>query len=295
MNNHTNTPQGIAYASVAFTFWGLTPIYYKLISNVSSTEVLAHRVVWSVGFLLLLLLFSKQYAKTLDFIKIRSNLKYLAITSVLISINWLVYIYAIATDRILEASLGYFINPLVNLFLAFFFLKERLNKNQYLAVAIAFLAVLYQLILLGEVPLISLTLAFSFGFYGLLRKKTPVTSMPGLFIETLLITPFALAFLVYLYSNNTLSFGNIAPQESFYLALSGIVTVLPLIWFNAATKRLSLSTLGFLQYIGPTIAFLLAVYVYNEPLDSNKLITFILIWIALIIFSLNGIKQWIKS
>ena len=282
--------KGQLFAVLAFLFWGgIAPIYFKEVSSVGAFEVLIHRVVWSFVLLLPLVFITKQASQFLLTIKNFTKLKYLFFSTIFISINWVVFIWAVANDKIMEASLGYYINPLVNVFLGFLIFGERMTKNQYLAIAIAFIAIVYQVITLGTLPLVSLVLAFTFGFYGMLRKKVDVGSIVGLTIETLLLLPFGLAYLWYLVDTNTMSFLSTTTYINWMLVLGGIVTVTPLLLFNGAATRMKLTTLGFFQYIGPTIAFFVALFIYNEEFNVDKLITFIIIWIALVIFSLDAI------
>jgi len=277
------------YAVCAFTFWGLIPIYFKQVSEVGAFEVLIHRIIWSVVVLVILIIITKQIDVVKALFKSLKQLKYLVLSSLLVSVNWLIFIWAVSNGQIVETSLGYFINPLVNVVLGYIFFSERMNRNQYIAIFVAAIAVLYQVISLGELPIISLALAFSFGLYGLVRKKVAIASIPGLFVETIVILPFALAYFYYLMDNNSNFFLAGDNYITFMLALGGIITVIPLLLFNGAATRMKLTTLGFFQYIGPTIAFCVAIFIYNEPMNTDKLITFILIWIALVIFSWDAI------
>ena len=287
---------GQLYAVLAFLFWGaIAPIYFKEVSSVEPLEVLIHRIIWSFIILIPLLFITKQIHVYKTLIKDFTKLKYLAISTFFISINWLVFIWAVTNDKIMETALGYYINPLVSIFLGYLFFQERMSKNQYIAIFIAFLAVFYQVITLGSIPLVSLTLAFSFAFYGMIRKKINVGSIVGLFVETLIMMPFALIGIYYLYTTNSISFLNSSEYINIMLTLGGIITITPLLLFNGAATRLKLTTLGFLQYLGPTCAFLLAVFVYNEEFNFDKMITFILIWIALLIFSLDSINTYKKQ
>jgi len=284
---------GHIYATFAFLFWGgLSPIYFKEVSSVDSFEILLYRIVFSVFTLLPLLYFNKEIKTLFAILKDFRKLKYLFASTFFVSINWLIFIWAIANNRILETSLGYYINPLVNVLLGFIFFGERMTKNQYFAIFLAFIAVLYQLLTLGHIPYISFSLAISFAIYGLLRKKINIGSQVGLFIEVLLLAPFALIYLVYLYINTEMAFiQNSSNYISFMLFLAGLITIIPLLLFNSAAVRIRLATLGFFQYIAPTASFLLAIFVYNEDFNSDKFITFILIWISLFIFSFNSIKK----
>ncbi len=287
---------GQVYAVSAFLFWGaIAPIYFKQVSSVEPLEVLIHRIFWSFLILIPLLYITKQSNVFKLIIKDVKKLKYLAFSTFFISINWLVFIWAVGNDKIMETALGYYINPLVNALLGFLFFSERMNKNQYIAVFIASLAVIYQLITLGSIPLVSLTLAFTFAFYGMIRKKINVGSIVGLLVETLILMPFALIGIYYLSVNDSISFLNSSTYIDIMLPLGGVITIIPLLLFNGAATRMKLTTLGFIQYLGPSCAFLLAVFVYKEEFNFDKLITFSLIWIALVIFSLDSIKKLRKQ
>ena len=283
---------GQIYAVLAFLFWGaIAPIYFKQVASVDPVEVLIHRIIWSFILLIPLIFITKQFNVLKALIKDMKKIKYLAISTFFISINWLVFIWAVSNDKIMETALGYYINPLVNVLLGYLFFSERMTKNQYIAIFIALLAVVYQLITLGEIPLVSLILAFSFGFYGMIRKKINVGSIVGLFVETLILLPFGLIYLYYIISNETISFLNSSEYISLMLSLGGAITIIPLLLFNGAATRMRLTTLGFFQYIGPSCAFLLALFVYNEEFNFDRLITFSLIWFALVIFSLDSLKK----
>jgi len=282
---------GIYYAVAAFGFWGLAPIYFKQIASVAPTEVLAHRILWSVVILLLLLSWSRKFTEIKTILSDPVKRKWLMLSSLLVSSNWLIFIYAVSVEKILEASLGYFINPLISMLFAMLFFHERLSRYQRISIAIAVAAVLIQLSLLGELPLISLGLAITFALYGAVRKQVHVASLPGLFIETILILPLALLYFGYLWQTDALAFGSGNSTLSLILSLAGIITVLPLLWFNAATIRLKLATVGMLQYIGPSVAFLVAVFLYHEPITLSKLLTFVLIWIALALYSYDLYRE----
>ncbi len=288
---------GQIYAILAFLFWGgLAPIYFKQVSNVDAFEILIYRILFSCVTLLPFFLFKKELQSLIAAVKDFKTVKYLFFSTFVISLNWLTFIWAIANDRILEASLGYYINPLVNVGLGFLIFSERMTRNQYIAIFIGVVAVLYQLFSLGYLPMVSLILAFSFGFYGMLRKKANVGSIAGLFIEVVILLPFALAYLFYLYHYEVVAFfESTSFYTSFMLALSGLVTVIPLLLFNGAATRMKLTTIGFFQYIGPTVAFFIAIFVYNEEFNFDKLVTFILIWIALFVFSLDTINKLRKG
>ncbi len=287
---------GQVYAVLAFLFWGaIAPIYFKQVSSVEPLEVLIHRIFWSFIILIPLLFITKQVDIFKIIIKDVKKLKYLAFSTFFISLNWLVFIWAVANERIMETAFGYYINPLVSVFLGYVFFGERMTRYQNFAILIAFLAVLYQLISLGSLPLVSLTLALSFAFYGMIRKKINVGSIVGLFIETLILMPFALLGIYYLMINDKISFLNSSEYINIMLSLGGIITITPLLLFNGAATRMKLSTLGFFQYLGPTCAFLLAIFIYKEEFNSDKLITFSLIWLALVIFSLDSLNTKNKN
>lgn len=292
MNNKNETKLGVFYALFAFGFWGLVPIYFKAVSSVPAIEVLLHRVIWSVVFLFFVLLYKKEFKNALALMKNKKISIYLLASSIVIAFNWLTFIWAISHNKILETSLGYYINPLVTIFFGFIFLKEIPSKKQKIAIFLGFLAVCFQLYTLGYFPIVSLILALTFPTYGLIRKKIHVSSLTGLFIETLLIFPVAFAYLLFLIwqGENHFSFSS-SPTLAFLLVLAGFITVVPLLAFNSATTRLKLSTIGFFQYIGPSVSLLLAIFVYNEPLNNEKLITFSLIWLALLIVSLDSLKR----
>ena len=289
MKNLSKQTQGYIYAIMAFSFWGLVPIYFKALSSVSPGEILAHRIMWSVVFLCGIVLFSKQFSAFKLLLKDVSKIKFLVLSSLLVSTNWLVFIWAVSNSMITEASLGYYINPLVNVALGIIVFKDKPNKAQMLAIFLAFLAIAYQVFTIGSLPIVSLTLAFSFAFYGLIRKHINLPSVTGLYIETLILFPLALLYFSYLISTsqNVFTFSPFS-MTSALLILAGVITVVPLLWFNAAATKISLIHIGFFQYIGPTISFLLAVLVYQEPFGKDKLITFGLIWIALGVFSIDA-------
>lgn len=296
MNLEKEQKAGLFYGLFTFIFWGIVPIYFKAVSSTPSYEVLLHRIVWSVVFLSFILLLKKDFTKALVLAKNKRVAKYLLASSIVIAFNWLTFIWAIEHNQIIETSLGYYINPLVTITFGILFLKEKPTFYQKIAIAIAFFAVCYQLYMLGSFPMVSIILAITFPIYGLLRKKVNLGSLVGLFIETLFLLPIALLFWFYLFitNHNHFSFTN-DPNLAFLLMLAGVVTVLPLLAFNSAATRLKLSTIGYLQYISPSVSMLLAVFLYNEPLTKEKLITFSLIWIALFIVSLDTLKLKTKD
>ena len=287
-SHHTEATIGIGYALLAFSAWGFLPIYWKLLDTVPSLEILAHRMVWSVLFLVGLLAVQKRLGEFRDLLKTPKYIWMLLGTAVLLGVNWFVYIYGVNTNQIVETSLGYFINPLFNVLLGAIFLKERLNYWQSLALVMATLGVLNFLWDFDSLPWIALSLAFTFSFYGLLRKMIPVKPLVGLLMETVLLAPFAAIMIVVWNVDGT---GNIGGgwRTVFYLVGAGVVTSLPLLWFTNAGKRLRYTTLGFIQYMTPSIQLLIGVYLYHEPFTPTHSITFGLIWAGLVIFSINSL------
>ena len=288
-SQHKEAQIGIGYALLAFSSWGFLPIYWKLLDTIPSLEILAHRMVWSVLFLLGLLAIKKRLGEFQDLLKTPKYICMLLGTAILLGINWFVYIYGVNTNQIVETSLGYFINPLFNVLLGAIFLKERLNYWQSIALGMATLGVLNFLWDFNSLPWIALSLALTFSFYGLLRKMMPVKPLVGLLVETLLLSPFAVVMIVVWNIDGT---GNIGGEWSNVILLvgAGVVTSLPLLWFTNAGKRLRYTTLGFIHYMTPSIQLVIGVYLYNEPFTSTHAVTFGLIWTGLIIYSFNAFQ-----
>ncbi len=283
------TRQGIFFALAAYFMWGIAPAYFKLIQQVPADEILTHRIIWSFFFMLALISLGRSWPKVRAACQNRKRLLLLAVTALLIGGNWLLFIWAVNNHHMLEASLGYFINPLVNVLLGMLFLGERFRHMQWVAVALAFTGVLVQLWQFGSLPIIGLGLAFSFAFYGLLRKKIAIDAQTGMLIETLWLLPVAAAYL-FLFADSPTSHLSANPWSlNLLLVAAGIVTTVPLLCFTAAATRLRLSTLGFFQYLGPTLMFLLAVTFYGETVGQDKLVTFGFIWAALILFTLDAL------
>ncbi|RHW75820.1 EamA family transporter RarD [Colwellia sp. RSH04] len=293
INTPTNTESksGIFNALGAYFLWGFAPIYFKLLTEISAGEILMHRVIWSSIFLLLMILAMKKSSALIVILKQPKVIANLTLSASFLAINWFIFIWAVNNNHLLDASLGYYINPLFNVALGMIFFQERLRKNQSIAVGLATLGVLIQVVTLGELPIISLALASSFGIYGLLRKKLHVDSFIGLFIESLLMLPIALAYWVFFVESETANMLLNSTNLNITLIMAGIVTTAPLLCFTAAAKRLTLSTLGFFQYLGPSIMFLLATFYYQESMKLAELITFIFIWAALVIYSLDSLKN----
>lgn len=279
------TRLGAAYALGAFILWGINPLYFKAVDSIPVFEVLAHRVVWSVIFLSLLLTFARRWQSLGAALRDPKTIYMLLLSTLFISVNWFVFIWAVAEDRVLETSLGYYINPLVNVLLGMMFLRERLSRWQGVAVGLAAIGVLNLALQSGDFPWISLLLAFTFGFYGLVRKTIKVESVDGLFAETAMVLPLALGYLVYLAINGQGSLGRVDLQTDLLLVMAGIVTAMPLIWFTSGARRLNYSTIGLFQYLAPTCQFALAILVFGEAFTWAHVMTFSCIWMALVIYS----------
>ncbi len=283
------TRQGVLAGVLAFGMWGAFPIYFKIATGVEALEMLAHRVVWAVPFGLLIILARKQWPEVNQILKTPRILAWLCASAAFISVNWLVYIWAVQHNQVFQASLGYYINPLLLVWAGFVFLGERLRRKQGIAVGFACIGVAILALSGGQVPWIAMTLAVSFTVYGLVRKQVQVNAMPGLFVETSLLFPIALAYLLYLLSSGDAAFGS-NTRISSLLLLAGPLTVLPLLFFAVSARRLSLSTIGFLQFIGPSGQFLVGLY-YDEPLTRAHLMCFGFIWLAVAIFVYDAITE----
>jgi chloramphenicol-sensitive protein RarD len=281
---------GVINAISAYLLWGLAPIYFKLISSISPDEIMVHRIIWSSLLLFLIVIISKRSRVLIDTLKQPRLLAKLALSATFLLVNWFLFIWAINNDHLLDASLGYFINPLFSVALGVIFLGERLRKMQKFAVALALCGVLIQLVALGSLPVISLALAGTFGIYGLLRKKMHLDSFVGLLIESSMMLPLAIVYWLLFVNTNTANMFENSSNLNLLLIAAGVVTTAPLLCFTAAAKRLTLSTLGFFQYIGPSIMFFLATFYYQETLQPAKLVTFAAIWLALVIYSVDSLK-----
>ncbi len=287
--------KGVAYGLSAYLLWGFLPVYFKLLSEVLPTEVVAQRILWSVVLLLGLILAARRWTQLRVAFANPKPLKLLAASAILIGVNWLIYIWAINANHVLEGSLGYFLNPLVNVVMGVLILKERLTRAQAMAVGLAAVGVAVLAIGAASGLWISLALALSFATYGLIRKVAPVDSLEGLTIETVLLAPLAAGYLLWLSSTTgSARFGS-EFDLSVLLALAGVVTATPLLLFAAAARRLQYSTLGLLQYIAPTIQFLLAVLVFGEPLTTAHLICFAFIWSGLAVYAVDGLRRASQS
>jgi chloramphenicol-sensitive protein RarD len=283
---------GLIAAVAAFGTWGLIPVYWKLLSHIPAGEILGHRFVWTTAFLVALLSWQRRWAEVRDATRSRRALLYCFASGLAISVNWFFFIWAVNVGRVIETSLGYFMTPLVNVLFGATFLRERLTRWQLLSVFLALAGVLNLTLGYGRFPWLAIILCVSFGLYGLLRKKSGVRPIPGLFLETALLAPIAAGYLIYLQQGGTGTLGS-APWPMIFLLIStGVVTGLPLVWFGHAARHLRLTTVGFLQYLAPSCSFFLGVFLYREPFTHAHLITFIFIWVALIVFTAEAIWRW---
>jgi chloramphenicol-sensitive protein RarD len=283
---------GILYAALAFLSWGLFPLYFHHLKEVPPTEILAHRVVWSLLFLGIVLAFRRQWKWIGEMAQRPRVIGMFLGSSVLLSVNWLIYIWAVNNGHVIESSLGYFINPLVNIMFGYVLLKERLRRVQWTAIALAALGVAWLTWQSGRMPWIALALAFSFGGYGFMRKTAALGPLEGLSFETMLLFPFGMAYMAWLFSHGQLQ---LVQTDSFsvqtLLVLLGPTTAIPLLLFAAGARRIPLSVLGLLQYISPTMQFLLGVVVFHEAFTADKLVGFILIWSALALYAAEGLYR----
>ncbi|MGF7532937.1 EamA family transporter RarD [Bacillus mexicanus] len=288
---NSETKKGVVYTAVSFIMWGLFPLYWRLLEQLPALDILAHRMVWSFVFMCIVLFFLRQGKRgwqELRSLKKNGGILSLFLASILISINWFVYIWAVNHGFLLEASLGYYINPLVSVLLGILFLREKLNRLQLVAVSIAAAGVIISAFQYGSIPYVALLLAFSFGLYGLSKKRTNLPSAIGLTLETLLIMPFALGYL--LMSGHVQQTAAESGGMWLLLFFAGVFTALPLLLFAEGAKRLPLYQVGILQYIAPTITLLIGLFVYHEPFSSSKAFTFSCIWAALILFTFAQVK-----
>ena len=271
--------------------WGLFPLYWPLLAPSSSLEVLAHRILWTLVVVVVLLGITRRLAPLRAVLGDRRRMLRLALAAVVIAVNWGTYIYGVTTDRVVETSLGYFINPIVTVAMGVVFLKERLRRAQWAAMALALVAVLVLTVANGSPPYIALVLAFSFGTYGLLKKTARTGTVEGLAVETAVLLPVAALFVTYLGVSGEGTFGTEGLDHAVLLALSGLITAIPLLLFGAAAPRVSLTTLGVLQYLAPTMQFLLGVTLFAEPLPPVRLLGFVLVWAGLALFTADLVRH----
>jgi chloramphenicol-sensitive protein RarD len=280
--------KGIWYAVGAYVAWGFFPIYWKWLHTVTAIQLISHRIIWSFVLLAIVLFVTRQWKSFRSAAQPRRVLLIYLASAVLLSLNWLTYVWAVNAGFIVETSLGYFINPLLSVLMGVIFLRERLRPWQWLPIGLATAGVLYLTVVYGSLPWIALTLAFSFGIYGLIKKTAPLGSLYGLTLETGLLFVPAVGFLVYLETVGQGAFLHSGPVTDLLLVGAGLVTTVPLLMFASAAQRIPLSLVGVLQYITPTLQFLAGVLIYKEPFDHSHLIGFCLVWAALILFWLEG-------
>ncbi|SHN03920.1 chloramphenicol-sensitive protein RarD [Pseudomonas asturiensis] len=283
-----NPRRGYILGLSAYTIWGLFPLYFKAIAAVPAIEIIIHRVLWSALFGSIVLMFCKHPGWWRELRDNPKRLAVLALSGSLIAANWIVYVWAVNNGRMVEASLGYYINPLVNVLLGMVLLGERLRRLQWLAVGFAAAGVAQQVWQVGNLPWVSLVLPLTFGFYGLIRKKAPVAALPGLVVETWMLVPLALIWLALNPTALSAQAEFWTTSQAIWLAAAGPVTLIPLVCFNAAARHLPYTTLGFLQYLAPTLVLLLAVLIYDEHMSASTIITFACIWAGLAIYSIDA-------
>jgi chloramphenicol-sensitive protein RarD len=289
-----DTRDGVISALICYLIWGLLPIYFVFVSAVAPLEVLLHRIVWAVPFGALIIFSRRQWPEVKRALTHRAMLFWLAVAAMFIAINWYVYIYAIQNNQIFQGSLGYYINPLVYVLVGVMFLGERLRSLQIAAVVLATIGVLVLTFSGGQFPTIALTLAFSFSVYGVIRKRIVIGAMPGLFVETILLLPIAMAWLGWMIYTGQSAFGSEGVGITTLLVLAGPITVVPLLFFALAARRLPLSTIGFMQFLAPTLQFCVGLY-YGEQLSVAHIICFACIWVAVILFSTDALRAGEKK
>ncbi|MDF2681095.1 MAG: rarD [Brevibacillus sp.] len=283
--------QGVLYGIIAYFAWGLLPVYWKLFQSMGAWEILAHRIVWSLIFVLIMIVITKRWRKLWEAAPGLKMKGALLLCSLLISANWLIYIWAVNSNQVMETSLGYYMNPLISVLLGVVFLKEKLRVGQWVALGMAALGVLYITVRYGQMPWVALSLALTFAFYGLAKKIVNLEAMIGLAWETIFVAPIALIYIIMLQVNGTGTALELEGWKLAMLALAGVGTAMPLYWFAQATKRLPLSTLGFIQYLSPTIQLLSAVFLFGEKFTTTHLVSFSLIWGALLVFTISSMRK----
>ena len=281
--------KGLWYAVGAYVLWGLLPLYWKALQAVPAIQIVGHRMVWSLFFVGVLFLFRQQWNEFFEALKHKKIVLIYFVAGAILFLNWFTYVWAVNAGYVVETALGYYINPLVYVLLGVLFLHERLRLWQWVAVSVATAGVLFLTFVYGSLPWIALALAFSFGFYGLVKKTAPLKAVDGLFLETALLFLPALMFLLSQERNGEGAFGHTGFSITLLLIFTGVVTGLPLLLFSAAAQRIPLTTIGILQYLAPTLQFLLGVFLYGEVFDQARLFGFSLIWLALIIYSIENI------
>ncbi|WP_320172428.1 EamA family transporter RarD [Maridesulfovibrio sp.] len=286
-----NTHEGLYFAAAAFILWGLLPVYWKALEAVPALELLCNRIVWSMFFVAGLICFKNRWREVRTALSDTKGKLLLCASSCLIGCNWFVYIWAVNHGHVIDTSMGYYMTPLMNTLLGFIFMKERLNRLQAAAIVLATCGVGWAILDYGKIPSIALALAVSFGLYGLVRKVMKVESLPGLFIETAVLFPLSAGYLIWLAFNGKISYPEVGLPENLLLLCSGAATSLPLIFFAHGARRLRLVTLGMMQYIAPTLALLLGVFMYDEPFGETRFVTFAFIWLGIAIYVADGLRS----
>ena len=292
--NH-NMKKGLWYAVAAYLLWGLLPIYWKALQTVPATQIVAHRMVWSLVFVGILFVLRSRWSKFYQTFRNKKVLLIYFAAGVILTLNWLTYVWGVNAGYVVETALGYYINPLVYVLLGVLLLRERLRFWQWVGVGVATAGVLFLTFVYGSLPWIALALALSFGFYGLVKKMAPLNALDGLFLETALLFLPASFFLLYQGQGGPGAFGHTGITITTLLIFTGVATGLPLLLFSAAAQRIPLTTIGVLQYIAPTLQFLLGVFLFGEEFNQTRLIGFSLIWLALIIYSIEGALERRKA
>ena len=284
--------RGLLYAFAAYAWWGFFPLYWKLLKFVPALQLIGHRIIWSFISLITVILILKQWKSFRESIFVFKTFRIYLLAAVLIGLNWFLYVWAVNAGYIVETSLGYFINPLISVLLGVLFFREKLKLWQWIPILLAASGVLYMTISIGQLPWIALILAFSFGFYGMIKKIAPLSSLQGLTLETVILLIPALVYLIYSENTGEGAFLHQGLLTDFLIVLAGIITTIPLLLFASAAKRIPLSYIGVLQYIAPTIQFLLGVLVFKESFSVNQFFGYSAVWIALIIFGLNSFASY---
>ncbi|MBE2986687.1 EamA family transporter RarD [Campylobacter sp. RM12920] len=287
--NESEQKKGLAFGLLSFFLWGCFPLFFRLYSpKIPALEILIHRIIWSIAVLALVLLLTRKFHQVMQLLKDKRTRNALLLSGTLIGLNWWAFVFAVSSGQILEAGLGQFITPLVSIMLGAILLKERISIMAKVAIFMVFAAVVLQVYLIGHLPIVSIVLGVSFAFYGVVRKGLKVPSFAALFVETFLLAPFCLAYFFYLEMTGISHFG--VKFDGFLMIMSGLVTIVPLMIYGLATTRVNLNVLGFMQYLIPTMSVGLGIY-FGEELSSGKLISFVLIWIALALVSVDGVKR----
>ena len=285
----SKSQNGLLYGFTAYLIWGLVPVYWPHLQPATPIEILCHRIIWSLLFLLVI--GARKYSQVITTLRDRQKVKLLAVASILISVNWGLFIWASITKQLLDSSLGYFITPLLSVAIGVAIFKEQLRSIQWIAVGIAGMSVVYLTVVYGKPPWLALALAFSFGLYGYVKKLAKVPALESLTVETIFLAPFALGYLSWLEISGAGTFGHAGLSHGLWLASSGVVTAVPLMLFTAAAIRVPLTTMGMLQYLGPTLQYFIGIRVFHESMSSSRLLGFALSWVAIAIFSFDALNN----